>query len=40
MGWLLGVLRKEQAGNVGVLRLSLPFATDAIDVSGNAIQVW
>ena len=34
----LALLNKsEQVGNVGVLRLSLPFATDAIDVSGNAI---
>jgi len=38
----LGVLRKEQVGGgggggVGVLRLSLPFATDAIDISGNNI---
>ena len=36
----LGVLKRKQVGNVGVLgvlRLSLPFATDAIDVSGNAI---
>lgn len=35
--WPLGVLKRKQVGNVGVLRLSLPFATDAIDVSGNAI---
>ena len=33
----LGVLKKEQVGNVGVLRLSLPFATNATDTSGNAI---
>ncbi len=35
----LGVLKKEQVGGggVGVLRLSLPFATNATDTSGNAI---
>ena len=36
----LGVLRKKQAANVGVLRLSLPFATNATDVSGNAIPTY
>ena len=37
----LGVLRKkEQAANVGVLRLSLPFATNATDTSGNAIPTY
>lgn len=38
--WPLGVLKRKQVGNVGVLRLSLPFATDAIDVSGNAIPTY
>ena len=34
----LALLNKsEQVGSVGVLRLSLPFATDAIDISGNNI---
>jgi len=33
----LGVLKKELGGGGLVLRLSLPFATDAIDVSGNNI---
>jgi len=36
----LGVLKKEQVGNVGVLRLSLPFATNATDTSGNAIPTY
>lgn len=36
----LGVLRKKQAANVGVLRLSLPFATNATDTSGNAIPTY
>ena len=34
----LALLNKsEQVGNVGVLRLSLPFAANATDTSGNAI---
>ena len=34
----LALLNKsEQVGSVGVLRLSLPFATDAIDISGDNI---
>ena len=36
----LGVLRKKQAGNGLVLRLSLPFSTDATDTSGNAIPTY
>ena len=36
----LGVLRKKQAGNGLVLRLSLPFATNAADTSGNAIPTY
>lgn len=36
----LGVLRKKQEGNGFVLRLSLPFATDATDTSGNAIPTY
>ena len=36
----LGVLRKKQAGNSLVLRLSLPFSTDATDTSGNAIPTY
>jgi hypothetical protein len=36
----LGVLRKKQAANLGVLRLSLPFATNATDTSGNAIPTY
>ena len=36
----LGVLRKKQAGNGLVLRLSLPFATNATDTSGNAIPTY
>ncbi len=45
----LGVLKKEQVGggggaggggSVGVLRLSLPFATNATDTSGNAIPTY
>ena len=37
----LALLNKsEQVGNVGVLRLSLPFATNATDTSGNAIPTY
>ena len=36
----LGVLRKKQTGNGLVLRLSLPFATNATDTSGNAIPTY
>lgn len=34
---LLGVLRKEQAGSIGNLRLSLPFTANDDDVSGNSV---
>lgn len=33
----LGVLRKEQAGSIGNLRLSLPFSANDDDVSGNSV---
>lgn len=37
----LALLNKsEQVGNVGVLRLSLPFAANATDTSGNAIPTY
>ena len=36
----LGVLKKEQVGGGVVLRLSLPFATNATDTSGNAIPTY
>lgn len=33
----LGVLTKEQTGNIGFLRLSLPFSANDDDVSGNSV---
>ena len=38
--WPLGVLKRKQVGNVVVLRLSLPFAANATDTSGNAIPTY